>query len=103
MDDLINRQAALDAFDGAKVDEEYCNEYDIGYNDGIDFAVSKISVLPSAQPEQKVGEWIDDGQYGDNFPHHAWRCSGCGECVIEIDTPWFKFCPNCGAKMEGNK
>ena len=51
MNDLIERQAAIDAFDGVKVDEENCTEYDIGYNDGIDFAISKLSVLPSAQPE----------------------------------------------------
>ena len=48
--DLISRKAAIDAFDGVKVDEENCTEYDIGYNDGIDFAVSRLSVLPSAQP-----------------------------------------------------
>ena len=51
-DDTISRQAAIDAFDGAKVDDGWCTEYDIGYNDGIDFAVSKLSVLPSAQPER---------------------------------------------------
>lgn len=51
MTDLISRQAAVDALDGVKVDEEYCTEYDIGYNDGIDFAVSKLSVLPSAEPK----------------------------------------------------
>ena len=51
MDDLISRQQAIDAFDGVKVDEENCTEYDIGYNDGIDFAISKLSVLPPAQPE----------------------------------------------------
>ena len=39
--DLIDRQAAIDAFDGVKVDEKICDEYDIGYNDGIDFAVAK--------------------------------------------------------------
>ena len=50
-DDCISRQAAIDAFDGVKVDEENCTEYDIGYNDGIDFAISKLSVLPPAQPE----------------------------------------------------
>ena len=46
------------------------------------------------------GRWIDEGQYGDNFPHHAWRCSECGEHVIEIDTSWYKYCPNCGARMD---
>ena len=51
MNDLISRQAALDEFDGVKFDEAYCTEYEVGYNDGIDFAVSRLSVLPSAQPE----------------------------------------------------
>lgn len=50
--DNISRQAAIDAFDGVKVDEEHCTEYDIGYNDGIDFAVSRLSVLPPAQPQR---------------------------------------------------
>ena len=49
--ELISRQAAIDALDGVKVDEENCTEYDIGYNDGIDFAVSSLSVLPSAEPQ----------------------------------------------------
>lgn len=50
MDDLISRQTAIDEFAGIKVDEENCTEYDIGYNDGIDFAVARLSALPSAQP-----------------------------------------------------
>ena len=52
-DDTISRQAAINAFDGTKFDETYCTEYAIGYNDGIDFAVSKLFVLPSAQPVDK--------------------------------------------------
>ena len=49
------------------------------------------------------GRWIDEGQYADYHPHHAWRCSECGEHVIEIDTPWYKYCPNCGADMRGEQ
>ena len=94
--DLISRKAAIDAFDGVKVDEENCTEYDIGYNDGIDFAVSRLSVLPSAQLERKRGKWIphedEDGEhYGD-------KCSECGEWYV---MPYGKtnYCPNCGADM----
>ena len=50
-DELISREQAIDALDGVKVDEKNCDEYDIGYNDGINFAISKLSVLPTAQPE----------------------------------------------------
>ena len=95
MSDLISRQAAIDALDGVKVDEGYCTEYDIGYNDGIDFAVSSLSVLPSAQPERKKGEW----DYSDDM-YETRVCSACG-----FDTEDYKeynYCPNCGAEMEGS-
>lgn len=51
----------------------------------------------------KGGKWIDDGQYDNFFPHHEWRCSECGEHVLEIGVPWFKYCPNCGARMDGDR
>ena len=102
MDDLISRQAAIDAFDGVKVDEENCTEYDIGYNDGIDFAVSRLSVLPSAQPERKWGRW----NITDAYPHNVY----CSECHTRFaQTHWAvwedgslprNYCPNCGAEME---
>lgn len=56
--DLISRQAAIDVFDGVKFCEVNFG-YEDGYNDGIDFAVSKLSVLPSAQPEIKPIEYRD--------------------------------------------
>ena len=51
MNDLISRQAAINALDSTKFDVGYCTKYGEGYNDGIDFAVSKLSALPSAHPE----------------------------------------------------
>ena len=49
MDDLISRRTAIKAFDTAKFDVGYCSEYGVGYNDGLDYAIDKLSVLPSAQ------------------------------------------------------
>lgn len=49
------------------------------------------------------GKWIDDGQHADFFPHHEWRCSECGEQVLEIGEPWYVYCPNCGADMRGDR
>lgn len=49
------------------------------------------------------GKWIDEGQPDDFFPHHAWRCSECGEQVLEIGEPWYKFCPACGARMDAER
>lgn len=38
----------------------------------------------------KRGRWIEDGHYE--------RCSECGEPTNE----YHNYCPNCGAKMEGD-
>lgn len=79
MSDLINRAAAIEALDGAKVDEEYCTEYDIGYNDGIDFAVSRLSVLPSAQPE------IIRCKDCKKYDMHDHRCKHWNHGVVVMD------------------
>lgn len=65
-------------------------------------AIRCVEEAPTVDAEPvRHGKWIDEGQYADFFPHHAWRCSECGEHVIEIDTPWGRYCSNCGAKMDG--
>ena len=75
--DCISRQAAIDALDGTRVDEdeEYCNEYAMGYNDGIDFSVSKLSMLPSAEPElpfeiQNILDYLDTTLHPIISPEH---------------------------------
>ena len=98
MGDLISRQEAIDAFDGVKVDEENCTEYDIGYNDGIDYAVSRLSVLPSAKPEHSA--WVNarDGHDG-----HV-KCKVCFKTYDwDSEAQYFNFCPNCGKDVRGEK
>ena len=66
-----------------------------------------INGIPSAEPEQKKGEW----KYSKNEAgHDGYFCSEC-----ETFIPWYyeyyhsavdmifdyKFCPNCGAEMRG--
>lgn len=104
MSDLISRREAIDAFDGVKVDEECCTEYDFGYNDGIDFVVSKLSVMPPAQPERKKGMWIHEHIASDSSITGYYlspECS-CSECGVII-TCEAAYCPNCGADMRGEK
>lgn len=108
MDDLISRQDAIEEFYGVKFDEGYCTEYEIGYNDGIDFAVDRLSVLPSAQQERKKGEWIKaTGMMPPEF-HGRHCCSECGN-FANMEPPFgnredlSKFCPNCGAYMRERK
>ena len=53
MDELIS--AVIEELNNEKYDNPFCGEYEVGYNDGIDCAVSKISTLPSVQPE----DWME--------------------------------------------
>lgn len=53
--------------------------------------------------ERKTGRWIPyEEWYGDEY----YECSVCKEAFTLIDgTPTdnlYNYCPNCGARMEGN-
>lgn len=60
-----------------------------------DFAMYKISNFPTADVVPVVhGEWVYDEF---DIPH----CSECGhEVMPNLISP---FCPNCGAKMDGEE
>ena len=60
----------------------------------------ELAKLPPVQPKAKVGHWIkvidEINSLGNKTWHH--ECSVCGN----EDSGWgnYKYCPNCGAKME---
>jgi len=86
-EDLISRQAALDAI-STFGNREYRRKQGT-----LQDAYKLISALPSAN---KSGHWIDDGD-----------CSICSKChetygltlLGQLYAP--NFCPNCGADMRG--
>ena len=95
-DDLISRQAAIDALwrlqRALKIIDKSSGA-DIMIQ-GIQLALRKIERLPPAQPEQKVGKWRHyEGELS---------CSVCGS-VFDDDIMDFtgdelpKHCPNCGS------
>lgn len=54
-----------------------------------------IDHAPSVTPKQRTGHWIRE--FNDIEGEVRFTCSSCGEFqLFETD-----FCPNCGAKMEG--
>lgn len=69
----------------------------------IDSIIEDINDLNvyDEQEEQfvKYGEWIP----ADDISPDYWRC--CSNCyhLEKRDYKRFKFCPNCGADMRGNK
>ena len=90
MDEYIEREKAWRKVNRAKNIEE---------------ALSLIDSIPAADvAEVKHGEWID--LHDENVLYEqTYKCSVCGEWfVIEAGTPkenGYKYCPNCGARMDG--
>ena len=89
MNDLISRQAAIDAIEDINPSVAWLN-----------YAVDIIKALPSVQPEQKRGKWIVI-MNEPNITFDECKCSECG--VVEyFNKGWkkFNYCPNCGAIMD---
>ena len=100
-DDLISRQAAIDALrmDIDIIPFAKAREYARAV---IETIHNRLEELPSVQPERKMGKWIstDDGWDSEYFV-----CSvcGCPWTLIEgsPEDNGMNFCPNCGAYMRG--
>lgn len=63
-----------------------------------------IDDAPTVHPEQpKIGKWVWLSSTYDRIPcEMRFWCDQCHHEVITHNTsPWEKYCPNCGAKMEG--
>lgn len=65
-----------------------------------DEIVKALANLPSVEPEKKVGKW----HLLDECANEGWYCDQCHKKVFKADFSntmrKYKFCPNCGAKME---
>ena len=84
MDDLISRQAAIDALWAIKNERE-----SVYYTSAIYNAVDAIEALPSAE---RRGRWIETTTEDPCY----YRCSECGRQTDDE----YNYCPNCGARME---
>lgn len=94
--DCISRQDAIDALGDEPEVWTGKDEYAMGLNNQWHYDKNAILKCPSAQPERKMGKWIDKSGGIEN----AWNyCSVCGEQAIDL----YDFCPNCGADMRGGE
>lgn len=97
MDDLISRQAAIDA-----LADMHCKSDEDGYVWIIrSDAWARIDALPSVTPKQKKGKWLRYGE--DGYPNNEdtvfWQCDQCLEQYTGRAKKIPNFCPNCGADM----
>ena len=122
-DDLISRQAAIDALDFEIVHmTAYCDGKNEGnllaqYNKGLEDGKKAIEGLPSAQPERKkpvfkTGESVYHVSYADGtggFEKNKWAdwtCPDCGWFVGEQYIPRrhnqqkCNYCARCGCAID---
>lgn len=101
MDDMISRQAALDAL--AEHEKSNGHNYTL-FVDIVSECAEIIRDLPSAQPERIRGRWKP---FDLTWGRSIYACSVCGQGVdvpTEMGTPIYRYCPHCGADMrEGGK
>lgn len=97
MNDLISRQAAIDALGEEPLVWDENDDYDVATRNQWRYDVECIKEVPTAEPERK-GEWIV--YYDEECPQDGiFKCPICGQ-IISVDTPIpLNFCPNCGTDM----
>lgn len=96
--ELIEKQAAIKAIENL----QDCYN---GFSDTYDKAciIGVLEEVPSVDvPDRKVGKWIDDkGMYKCSVCNNLWAHWWIAACSEGWMYKEMKFCPNCGAKMEG--
>lgn len=122
MNDLVSRQAAYDAL------TEYYHHTTETQHKSLKEALNRVPTISTDMAtllayesgkwaaKQKHGKWIDDaktyyeqlnerGNMVDEYTPYFSDDIACSECLakysmLDNETQFFKFCPNCGAKME---
>ena len=98
VDSLINE---LEALADSYVDNN-CDDFAIGVHNicrqqGVDAAIEVVRKQKSVDPV-KHGRWI----FVNDMVSHI-KCSECGDDICWVNTKRPKYCPGCGAKMDGDK
>lgn len=108
-EDAISRQAVIDGIEELKKSPWATDKRGNGFEYLITEALDVVAELcvkqePPIKPQPKTGHWIGI----DEEPHEDYECNRCGYVVstytanIEPHTE-YKYCPNCGAKMQEDK
>ena len=111
MNDLINRQEAIDILElGAEILRRVLDDMDVvgidreKYSYGLKLLesdIEDIKELPPAQYERKTGHWIEheNADIVEGYYVSMYECSCCH--TWENDDS--EYCPDCGADMRGEE
>lgn len=85
-EDAISRKAVKEM-----LTEEWTKYMPMELDTNLAFVLEKISELPPLTP--KTGKWIE-------YCYQNFSCSDCDYIVADTDINEYKYCPNCGVRME---
>ena len=86
MDDLISRAAAIDA---------------VYYKPSYKMAIEVLKKVPAVDAVPVVhAYWIDCSDYNDGTVCR--KCSACNDMQIHYNKYYPNYCPECGARMDGD-
>lgn len=109
MDEYISREEAVDA---GYLSDWYIasvgNESPVWTDEHIDELLNDFIVIPKDTPAADVqpvkhGRWKYYENNGIIDTYICTNCQGKVEMAIDVDSSSFKYCPNCGARMDGDK
>lgn len=93
--DLISRKSLIDKLEKAS---KYADS--IAEISSLCGVMALIDAEPTVDAVEVVrGEWIET-------KYHTWECGNCGFHPFKgyiPKEPNFNYCPNCGAKMDGDQ
>lgn len=88
----ITREEAIDI-----LKKNYPDSHFKLLREAVDMAIEALK-----QPERKKGKWIEKTHTYEFFePIPLCVCSECGRTIKYREK--YKYCPNCGAEMEGEE
>ena len=72
---------------------------------GINAAIREVADFPAADVAPVVhGKWVDwkPSHLGMEYSYDTMACSECGYAMLNAVRIPANYCPNCGAKMDGD-
>ncbi len=87
------------------INADDCEKYFYEHLDdnNIAGAMNAINEMPTVEPERKTGTWQRKYSRPGVYADLCWHCSICGGKFSDTYANMWKYCPDCGAKMEGEQ
>ena len=102
MAELIDRDALLESLE---IKDMPKTAYETGYCDSRTIAIYKIIKMPTVDAEPiRHGRWLYSDTIGGMRYYRCTNCADGRDCIAdENEIMWYAYCPNCGARMDGDE